>query len=112
MTPSSTTTLGLALVSTSLAALAAALLLLSAERLRRPALEGVLALQLDAAGGLRAGRRPLTPQELGDLLRLAAVRADPPRLRLVPEPAVPWGMAQAVMTRLAASGLDVELQLP
>jgi hypothetical protein len=112
MNHGATTGLGLALVSTSLAALAAALLLLSAERTRRPALEGVLALQLDATGGLRAGRRPLTPQELGELLRLAAGRPEPPRLRLVPEPAVPWGMAQAVVARLAASGLAVELQLP
>lgn len=112
MTGGSTPALGLALVSTSLAALVGALPLLLAERARRPALEGVLALRLEATGALRAGRRTLSPQELGELLRLAAAQPLPPRLRLVPEPAVPWGTAQALVARLAASGLDVELQLP
>ena len=104
--------IGPGLVSTALALLTTALLLLPAELARRPALEGVLALQLDAAGGLRAAGRPITPQELGALLRLAAARPRPPRLRLVPDGAVPWAMAQAVMGRLAASGLKLELQLP
>lgn len=112
MNAGATTALGIALVSTSLAALAGALPLLLIERARRPALEGVLALQLEAGGALRAGRRTISPQELGELLRLAAARPQPPRLRLVPDPAVPWGSAQALLGRLAASGLDVELQLP
>jgi biopolymer transport protein ExbD len=82
---------------------------------QRTALEGVIALHLDAQGQLRVWNQPIRPQDLGPLLRRAQATgtlATAPVLRLIPDAGVPWGVVQQLVSRLENNGLDLELQLP
>jgi|APCry1669189070_1035195.scaffolds.fasta_scaffold01133_4 hypothetical protein len=99
------------LTSVALTLVATALVLLPQRLAQRPAAAGVLALALDADGQLRVWNRPIRANDLPVLLAQARQR-DGVILRLVPETSTPWGAVQAMLTRLEASGLPVELQLP
>jgi hypothetical protein len=105
--------LGAALLGVALSWLLLAVVSVPQRRAQRPAADGVLALHLLADGGLRLWHRRLGEAELGDLLRTAARRPGPrPRLRLVPDPSLPWGVVRDRIERLEAAGLPLELQLP
>lgn len=108
--------LAAAALATALAAAGLALVLLPQARAQRPAHHGVVTLQLDRQGGLRVWNQPLAPQQLPALLdrvqRRAGDRQRQVRLRLVPEPDVPWDTVRGLIARLEASGLPLELQLP
>lgn len=106
--------LGLSLVSSCLALLTCALVVLPQRIAQRPAQRGILALHLAADGGLRLWNRPVRAQELAELLPRLADHPDrnPPVLRLLPDPAVPWGVVRQAAVGLEASGVALELQLP
>jgi biopolymer transport protein ExbD len=108
--------LALGALATALAAAGLALVLLPQARAQRPALQGVVTLAVDRQGGLRVWNQPLAPQRLPDLLEQAQRRAGHQRrrvrLRLLPDPDVPWGTVHGLITRLESSGLPLELQLP
>jgi hypothetical protein len=105
--------LGPALVGVALSLLLLALVSVPQRRAQRPATAGVLALQLLADGGLRLWNRRLEERELAALLRAASRRpGPPPRLRLVPDPSLPWGLVRARIEALERAGLPLELQLP
>ena len=75
-----------------------------------------LALAVDAQGGLRVWNQPIQPQDLPSLMEQArrrhGGREGAVRLRLIPDPDVPWGTVQGLIGRLEGSGLPLELQLP
>jgi hypothetical protein len=100
------------MVGVALSMLLLALVSVPQRRAQRPAAAGVLALHLLADGGLRLWNRRVAEAELGALLRAAASRPAPLRLRLVPDPALPWGMVRERIERLEGFGLPLELQLP
>lgn len=87
----------------------------------RPASEGVLVIQLNRRGELRLWNTPIRPEELPEALDRARGRAHaslikPLVVRLVPEPAVPWGDVKALLQRLRPPTVPpswtLELQLP
>jgi hypothetical protein len=86
---------------------------------QRPARQGVLVFHLGRQGELRLWNQPIRHQEVPVLLERARWRArGGPGLvvRLVPEPQVPWGVVQRMLTRLrppaAANPWSLQLQLP
>jgi biopolymer transport protein ExbD len=107
-------TLGLALVSSCLAVLTTALVVIPQRIAQRPAQRGVLALNLDSTGQLRLWNRLVRAQEVAELL--ADAKEQPhqgqPVLRLIPDPAVPWGVVRQAAAALETSGVPLELQLP
>lgn len=96
----------------SLCGLAAALLLLPQRLLQRPMAEGVIVVHVEPGGRLRLWHQPVTPATLGRFLAAAARRQPPPRLRLVPDPQLPWGDVRQAMALLDRGALPLELQLP
>jgi len=102
--------IGLGLVGSALAVLATAVVVLA----QRPGSQGVLALHLDAAGTLRLWNRPIRAQELVELLNRKATSQEGADvvLRLIPDPAVPWGVVRQAASGLENTGLPLELQLP
>jgi hypothetical protein len=107
--------LSLAGLGLALSLLLVGLVTVPQRRAQRPGGEGVLALHLEADGGLRLWNRRLSDDELSALLRQAALRPGaPPRLRLIPAAALPWGAVRERLDTLAArhGDLPVELQLP
>ena len=106
--------LGLALVGTALAAFTTALVVLPQRVAQRPGAQGVVAVHLDGAGTLRLWNRPIRAQELVELLnRRASGPAEAQGvLRLIPDPAVPWGVVRQAAAGLENTGLSLELQLP
>jgi len=106
--------LGLALVGAGLTVLTTALVVVPQRIAQRPAQRGVLALYLDPAGQLRLWNRLVRAQEVAELL---ADSKDQPQkgqavLRLIPDPAVPWGVVRQAAAALETSGVPLELQLP
>jgi hypothetical protein len=103
-------------MAAALAAAGLALVLLPQRLAQRPAAQGVVALAVDAAGGLRVWNQPIRPHDLPALLEQArrrqSGREGAVRLRLVPDRDVPWGTVQGLIGRLEGSGLPLELQLP
>lgn len=105
----------LGMVSIGLCATCLALVVIPQRLAQRAALEGVIALHLDAEGQLRVWNQPIRPQDLGPLLKRAkgpGPLPTTPVLRLVPDAGVPWGLVQRLVARLESNGLDLELQLP
>jgi len=103
------------LVSIALCATCLALVVIPQRLAQRTALEGVIALHLDAQGQLRVWNQPIRPQDLGPLIMRAqapGTLATAPVLRLIPDAGVPWGVVQQLVSRLENNGLDLELQLP
>jgi len=105
---------GLGLANSAVAlALASLILLVLPQRLaQRPAGSGVLALRLDSQGQLWLWNQPVRAQQLAPLLAQAARRHPQARLRLQPDPQVPWGEVEVLARRLQASPLPLDLQLP
>lgn len=102
----------LAALSTALC-LATLLVLLVPQRLaQRPARQGVIVLHLDPQGRLRLWNQPISAAALMPLLNRAARDPRRPRLRLQPDPRVPWGQVQALAAQLDGLSLPLELQLP
>lgn len=106
--------IGLSMVSTALAVLSVALVVVPQRIAQNPAQRGILALHLDAGGQLRLWNRPVRSQELAELLPRITDRPNRRRavLRLIPDPAVPWGVVRQAAVGLEASGVSLELQLP
>jgi hypothetical protein len=105
--------LGLGLMGVGLSLLFLGLVAVPQRRAQRPGTQGVLALHLEADGGLRLWNRRVGEDELNTLLRAAARRpGPPPRLRLIPNPAVPWGAVRERLETLESGELPLELQLP
>jgi biopolymer transport protein ExbD len=105
--------LALGLMGTALAWLTVALVVVPQRIAQRPAGEGVLTVRVDRLGILRVWNQPIRPEHLPALLGRAATRGPAaPRLRLVPDAAVPWGTVQQLAAELESSGLPLELQLP
>ena len=80
--------------------------------LQRPMAEGVIAVHLEPGGRMRLWHQPITPAALSGFLAAAARRQPPPRLRLVPDPQLPWGEVRRAMALLDRASLPLELQLP
>ncbi len=99
-------------VGVSLCGLAAGLLLLPQRLLQRPMAEGVIAVHLESGGRLRLWHQPISAAALSRFLTAAARRQPPPRLRLVPDPQLPWGEVRRAMALLDRGALPLELQLP
>jgi hypothetical protein len=115
------TACSLGLVSTTACAVTFLALLSAQIVARRPASEGVLVIHLNRRGELRLWNTPIRPEELPEALDRARERvrsslSKPLVVRLVPEPAVPWGGVQALLQRLrppaAPPSWTLELQLP
>lgn len=94
-------------------ALAGLVCLLVPQRIaQRPANRGVMTIQVNRVGDLRVWNQPIAIGSLQDLLQRAERRSPGVRIRLVPDPNVPWGMVQALVERLEAPKRNLELQLP
>lgn len=105
--------LALNLMAAGLCLLLAALLTVPQRIAQRSGSRGVLALHLEADGGLKLWNRPVQERELRQLLAAAGERQSRGlRLRLIPDPALPWGVVQERVATLERSGLPMELQLP
>ncbi|MFM8605120.1 MAG: hypothetical protein ACKOBY_06285 [Cyanobium sp.] len=120
--------LALNLMAAGLCLLLAALLTVPQRIAQRSGSRGVLALHLEADGGLKLWNRPVQERELRPLLAAAGERQSRGlqsrglqsrglqsrglRLRLIPDPALPWGVVQERVATLERSGLPMELQLP
>lgn len=105
--------LALGLMGAALAALTIAVVVIPQRIAQRPLSEGVLTVRVDRRGVLRVWNQPIRPADLPALLGRAAARNTAGlRLRLVPDPAVPWGTVQQLAGELENSGLPLELQLP
>lgn len=105
--------------ATALSALATAfvlvalLIILVPQRLaQRPARQGVIVLHLDPQGRLRLWNQPISAAALMPVLQRAARDPRRPRLRLLPDPRVPWGQVQALANAFDHLSLPLELQLP
>lgn len=99
-------------LATALCALASGLLLLPQRLAQRPLAQGVIAVQLAPDGGLRLWHQPISPGQLRSILAVAAQRRPPPRLRLVPDPRLPWGEVRRALALFHREPLSLELQLP
>jgi hypothetical protein len=112
------TALGLGLLSTT--ACCVALLATTCERIvaQRPAAEGVLVVGLNRDGDLRLWNQPIRHQDLPEALERARQRSSPSRplvVRLVPEPLVPWGVVNTMLSRLRppmSQSWILQLQMP
>jgi len=106
--------LGIALVGTGLSLLTTALVVVPQRIAQLPAQRGVLALNLDSTGQLRLWNRLVRAQEVAELLAETKDQPDQGQavLRLIPDPAVPWGVVRQAATALERSGVPLELQLP
>ena len=96
----------------ALSGLGLALLLLPQRLAQRPMARGVLQLQLQADGSLRLWNQPVSEPQVLALVQKAAARPGWQRLRLVPDPGVPWGRVLRLIDALDDGGLSLELQLP
>ena len=103
---------GLALVGAALGLLATAVVVVPQRIAQRPAQRGILALNLDRTGQLRLWNRVVRAQEVAELLADAKAHQRQVVLRLIPDPAVPWGVARQAAAALETSGQPLELQLP
>lgn len=105
--------LALGLMAWGLCLLMAALITVPQLLAQRSGAHGVLALYLQADGRLRLWNRPVHEKELRQLLASGGEQlARGWRLRLIPDPALPWGVVQERVASLEKSGLVLELQLP
>jgi biopolymer transport protein ExbD len=106
--------MGLALVSAGLAVLTTALVVVPQRIAQRPAQRGVLAINLDPTGQLRLWNRQVRAQDVAELLADSKDQSpkDQAVLRLIPDPAVPWGVVREAAAALETSGVPLELQLP
>jgi hypothetical protein len=105
--------LAMGLMALGLCLLMAALVTVPQRLAQRSGAQGVLSLHLEADGRLRIWNRPVQEKELRQLLSArGALQARGLRLRLIPDPALPWGLVQARVASLEESGLALELQLP
>jgi hypothetical protein len=114
MSRSNATTDGLAYgaLATALALFTMGLLLVPQLLAQRPAHAGVVALHLAPDGGLRLWNRPISGQQLPQVLRDAGRLNPQARIRLIPDPSTPWGVVQSVLPLLEISALPFEVQLP
>lgn len=99
-------------LAAALALFAMGLLVVPQLLAQRPAHAGVVALHLAPDGALRLWNRPISTQQLPQVLRGAGRLDARARLRLIPDPATPWGVVQSVLPLLEISGLPFEVQLP
>jgi hypothetical protein len=102
----------LGLWAVALALVGLACLLVPQRIAQRPANRGVMTLQVNRVGELRVWNQPIAIGSLQDLLQRAERRSPGVRIRLVPDPDVPWGMVQVLVERLEAPTRNLELQLP
>ena len=86
---------------------------------QRPAGQGVLVFHLGKAGELRLWNQPIRPQDVPALLERARLRSKTAQrlvVRLVPDPLVPWGVVNGMLSRLRPPALRdgwiLQLQLP
>jgi hypothetical protein len=107
-----TAAIGWGATALSLCGFGAGLLLLPQRLLQRPLAAGVIAVHLEPGGQLRLWQKPTAAAELEGVLEAAGRRRSPPRLRLVPDPRVPWGEVRQALVTLDRGVLPVELQLP
>ena len=101
-----------AAVAVALCGLTLGLLLLPQRLRQRPMSEGVIAVHLETGGRLRLWNQPVSSAALSTVLAAAARRRPLPRLRLVPDPQVPWGEVRRALVFLDRGALPLELQLP
>ncbi|MFN6340669.1 MAG: hypothetical protein ACK41W_18370 [Cyanobacteriota bacterium] len=118
-TPSFRDAIGMALLSTTLLALAFWGITLSQVLERQPAHEGVMTFRLSRGGELRLWNQPVRPQDISLLLERAATRARGPSglvVRLIPDPEVPWGVTHRFLNELRPVASQqpwiLQLQLP
>ena len=104
--------LGYGLLGTALAGFGLALLLLPQRLAQRPMAQGLLTLHVGPGGVLRLWNQPVSRPELVALLRQARQRRPDLHLRLLPDPATPWGEVLGLLHQLDDGGLSLELQLP
>lgn len=105
--------LALGLMAIGLSLLMAALITVPQRLAQRSGGRGVLALHLESDGSLRLWNRPVREEELRQLLASREqLQSRGLRLRLIPDPALPWGVVQERVASLETSGLNLELQLP
>lgn len=103
---------GLAAMATALALLSLLVILVPQRLAQRPAREGVIVLHLDRQGHLRLWNQPISAAALRPVLERAARDPRRPRLRLQPDPGVPWGQVQDLANAFDHLSLPLELQLP
>jgi biopolymer transport protein ExbD len=114
ITPWPGAVLGLAwgVLATALCGFALGVLLLPQRLLQQPLHQGVLTLHVGADEGLWLWHQPISRSELEPFLRAAAHRRPGIRLRVVPDPQLPWGTLQNLLQQLHQGPLPLELQLP
>jgi hypothetical protein len=105
--------LALGLLASALCLLMVALVTVPQRLAQRSGSRGVLAVHLEAGGQLRLWNRPVREEELRQFLAAGrGLQSRGLRLRLIPDPALPWGVVQERVANLEGSGLPLELQLP
>jgi hypothetical protein len=110
--PAAVLALTWATLATALCGFALGLLLLPQRLLQQPLHQGVLTLHVGADRGLWLWHQPISRPELETFLEAAAQRRPGSRLRVIPDPALPWGALQDVLQQLQHGPLPLELQLP
>jgi hypothetical protein len=110
--PAAVLALTWATLATALCGFALGLLLLPQRLLQQPLHQGVLTLHVGADQDLWLWHQPISRQELEPFLRAAAQRRPGSRLRVIPDPQLPWGALQNLLQDLQQGPLPLELQLP
>jgi hypothetical protein len=110
--PASLDALALGTWALAFGVLGLACLLVPQRLAQRPAHAGVMTIHLNRDGALRVWNQPIATASLQGLLQRAERRSTGIRIRLVPDPDVPWGMVQNLVERLEAPQRNLELQLP
>jgi hypothetical protein len=95
--------IGLALVGMALPTFIVWAMVCSQRWAQKPAVDGVMTFHLSGNGDLRLWNQPIRPQDVPSLLERAHARGKgsaPMVVRLIPDPQVPWGVIQVMLSRL------------
>ena len=111
-TPSTHQLLALSITAVSQLLLATALIVLPQWRDQQSATRGIVTFFVNDSGDVRLWNRPIDARIVSGILRRAEELNPRTRVRVVLSSDVPWGVVQDFVSRLDATNLNVELQLP
>lgn len=110
--PSTHRVLALSITAVSQLLLATALIVLPQWRDQQSATRGIVTFFVNDKGDVRLWNSPIDARLVSGILRRAEKLNPRTRVRVVLSSGVPWGVVQDLVSRLDATNLNVELQLP
>ena len=111
-TPSIRQVLALSITAVSQLLLATALIVLPQWRDQQSAKQGIVTFFVNDKGDIRLWNRPIDVRIVSGVVRRAEELNPRARVRIILSSSVPWGVVQDFVSRLDATNLTVELQLP